>query len=146
MKGTSVVVLWWAQVPSINAPWCPQPPVIPILVNNGFAPQGCKRFLFQLYGPLRASYADISGFILDARIRLIVSLTCGMSLSHNWRGNLLSVVASTAMKASLNICIAHLAAFTWWLWGSTSCNLHSFSVRFFWYSLSLDCPSHSIWV
>ncbi len=78
-------------------------------------PSGARGYLFQSYGPLRASYANIDGFIRDARMRLSVSLTCGVSFTHSWRGNSLSVVASAAMKASLKVYIARSAAFTRWL-------------------------------
>ncbi len=33
-------------------------------------PSGTRVYLFQSYGPLRASYANIDGFIRDARMRL----------------------------------------------------------------------------
>ncbi len=56
----------------------------------------------------------------DARIMLSMSCTCGVILSHNCSGKLLSVIAKAAMKASLNVCIACSAAFTQWLCGSTS--------------------------
>ena len=35
------------------------------------------------------------------------------------------------MNAALKVCIACSAAFTRWLWGSTTCNLQSFLVRNF---------------
>jgi hypothetical protein len=92
-------------------------------------PSGAKGYLFQSYGLLRISYADLVGSILKARNKLSVSCICGVSQSHSWRGKSLSVVASTAMKASLKVWIACSAVLTRWLWGSTSCNLQSFLVR-----------------
>ncbi len=68
----------------------------------------------------------------------------GVSQSHNCRGKLLSVMARAAMNVSLNVWIVRSAAFTHWLWGSTSCNLHLFSSRkclmYFvaWLSISLS--------
>ncbi len=62
---------------------------------------------------------------------LSVSCTWGVSLSHNCSGKLLSVVANAAMKATLNVWIARLVAFTRWLWGSMTCSLQLFLVRNF---------------
>ncbi len=58
-----------------------------------------------------------------------------MILFHNCNGNLLSVVASAAMKASLKVCIALSAAFILWLCGSTSCNLHCLMCLVTWLSM-----------
>jgi hypothetical protein len=58
--------------------------------------------LFQSYGSLRISYADLVGSILEARNKLSVSCICGVSQSHSWRGKLLSVVASAAIFESLD--------------------------------------------
>ncbi len=94
-------------------------------------PRGVRGYLFQSYGPCRTSYAEIVGSIRDVHIMLRVLTTCIISLSHNRNGKLRSVVASAAMNASLNVCIACLAALTLWLWGSGNCNLHSSLVRKF---------------
>ncbi len=76
-----------------------------------------------------ASYADMFGLVREARIRLSVFLTCGVSLSHSCKGDSLSTVARALMKWSLNI-HAMVVRF----------NQHkaqSFSVRFF-----LNCLVH----
>jgi hypothetical protein len=83
----------------------------------------------QLYGPFRALYAKMAEFDHKALRRLIVPCTWGASLSHSWREKVVLVVANIDMNASLKVWMAHLAAFTQRLWGSTSCNLHSFLVR-----------------
>ncbi len=75
-------------------------------------PGGARGYLSQLYGPLRASYADMFGLICDALSKLSVSCTCSANLSHSWRGKLRSVVARDAINASLNVCIARSAALT----------------------------------
>ncbi len=62
---------------------------------------------------------------------LSVSCTCGVSLYLNCSGKSLSIVANAAMKATLNGWIACSVAFTWWLWGSTTCILQLFLVRNF---------------
>jgi hypothetical protein len=68
-------------------------------------------------------------FILEACMIFSVSCTCGVIFSQNCNWNLLSVMASVAMKASLKVCSALFIAFILWLCGSTSCNLHHCSVR-----------------
>jgi hypothetical protein len=61
-------------------------------------PRGARGIKFQSYGPCMASYANMLGLMQEACIRLSVFLTCGVSLSHSCRGNLLSVVARALMK------------------------------------------------
>ena len=61
-------------------------------------PMGARGNRFQSYGPCKALYADMLGLMQEACIRLSVFLTCGVSLSHSCRGNLLSVVARALMK------------------------------------------------
>jgi hypothetical protein len=60
---------------------------------------------------------------------LSVVMTCGINLSQSCKGKSRSVVANAKINASLNVCIAHLAAFTRWLCGLTSWSLHLSSVR-----------------
>ncbi len=53
----------------------------------------------------------------------------GKSIPYcNWK--LLSVVASAAMNAALNVLIPRLVALTQWLCGSMTCSVHLFLVRF----------------
>jgi hypothetical protein len=66
----------------------------------------------QSYAPFIILYADTVGSIRDAHNMLSVSWTWGVSLSHNWSKNLLSVVAKAAMNAALNVWIACSMAFT----------------------------------
>ncbi len=91
----------------------------PVMPKSPRYPHPCTRWLCILVvlgdtGSSRRGhlgfYADIAGFIRDARMRFRVSLICGVSLSHSWRGNSLSVVANAAMNASLKVCIACSAA------------------------------------
>ncbi len=65
---------------------------------------------------------------------LSILITCGVSLPQTCNGKLQLVVASTAMNPSLNVWMACSTALTLWLWGSTSCSLHS----------SPGCPSNLI--
>jgi hypothetical protein len=62
---------------------------------------------------------------------LSVSGTWGVSLFHNCSGKLLSVVANAGINAALNVWIACLVAFTWWLCGSTTCSMQSFLLEKF---------------
>ncbi len=103
--------------------------MLPSLYTMALHLSGAKEYLFQLYGLLRNSYADLVGSILEAHNKLSVSCICGVSQSHSWRGKFLSVVASAAMKTSLKVWIACSTALTRRLWGSASCNLQLFLVR-----------------
>jgi hypothetical protein len=69
-------------------------------------PKGARESLFQSYGPYRISYVNLVGSILDALIMFEQYNTCGVRRSQSWRGKLESVVASAAIKASLNIWMA----------------------------------------
>jgi hypothetical protein len=69
--------------------------------------KGARGYLFQLYSLYRVSYADLVGSIHDALIMFKQFNTCGVRRSQSWRGKSESVVASTAIKASLNIWMAH---------------------------------------
>ena len=111
----------------------PKSPVQPGLVYYCFASWRREQVWSQLYGPLRASCANMFGLILEDLSMSSVSCTCGANSSHSCSGSgkSLSVVASASMNASLNVWIAHSAALTWWLCGSTSCKSHSFLVRTF---------------
>ncbi len=55
-----------------------------------------------------------------------VLTACGIKWSHNCRGNSLSVVARALMKCALKVCMAHLAALAWLLFGSTKRFSHFF--------------------
>ncbi len=56
-----------------------------------------------------------------------VSTTCGRNSSQSWRGQSISTVEKAAMKCSLNVAMARLAAFSQWMCGGTS-----------WMSIALD--------
>jgi hypothetical protein len=53
-----------------------------------------------------------------------VSSTWCRNLSHSYRGQFLSTMASPAMKCSLNVAMARLAALTQCLWGRDKVNVH----------------------
>jgi hypothetical protein len=132
------MVFGWPQIPCIGTSRHPRASYCRGLVNDGLHPGGVSRYLSQLYGPLRASYAKMLGLILDFHSKVNVFRTCN--------GNTLSVIARATMNASLNVWIALSAALTRWLCGSTTCKSQPFVVRKFlmylvaWLSMTL------IWV
>ena len=73
-------------------------------------PGGASWYRSQLYGPFSASYAEIFGFIQDARSKFSVSCTCGANLSHSCSGKSRSAGASEirviGAKSSLSCCVA----------------------------------------
>ena len=94
----SVMVARWSEVPRVCPRTAPQPLCGRGFIDDGLASWGWGGKRFQSYGPQIASYADMFGLILEARIRLRVVLTCKVNLSHICRGNLLLVVARALIK------------------------------------------------
>jgi hypothetical protein len=75
--------------------------------------------LLKSKNPLTSSLADLLGSRQEKQRKFSMSSTCGKNSSQSCRGQSLSTVASAAMKCSLNVAMARLAALTRWLWGGT---------------------------
>ncbi len=95
----SIVVQYWTQVPSIDAPWCPWSPHVTVSIGQGLS----VPVIWAIEGFMCwDSWIDSGG---THQIECVLQL--GVILTHNCRGKLLKVIASTGIKTSVNRGSAH---------------------------------------
>ena len=76
-----------------------------------FVPGGANGYAFQLYlWPCSWWYADLEGSMWEVHRRLSVMMACSVMVSHNWRGQLLSVEHKPLMKWFLKVWMVNLVA------------------------------------
>ncbi len=110
---TLVIIFWRAKIEGVYAlghPWAVC--VLPIFVHHRFAPKQGKRVSVAIVWTVQNVVCGHCGINLWRAQHVEGVLDLGVSLSHNFSKNLLSVVAKAAMNAALNVRIAHLGEFT----------------------------------
>ncbi len=125
------------EIPFVDPSGCPWPSSIAILVLRP-----CN---LEEQGGIDSNCTTRRGFHMPWCMHHIKAIQyLGGEAVPQWSRKSKSVVVRAAMKASLNVWITRSAALILWLWGSTSCSLHSSLVRFFliyfvaWLSIMFD--------
>ncbi len=112
---TPVVLGGTVNVICVGAMWSPTCTDDGVIVNKAFRSEGRVGCLVEIEKLLTSLLADLLGSRQENQTRFSLSSTCGKKSSQSCRGQSLSTVASAAMKCSLNVVMAHLAALTQWL-------------------------------
>ncbi len=108
-----------ASVECISSVRCPAGADSRVVVDNSFCTNWHNWNFVEVIRAMDFLIVSLLGSRCEKWRMLRVSLTWSRNSSHSCRGQFLSTAASPAMKRSLNVVIAHLAALTWWLWGGT---------------------------